>query len=947
MPPSTSPRQTRRLCRPARALKRAGIASACALLLACGQTSDTELVASARQYLAQNDRPAAIIQLKSALQQNANSAEARFLLGQALLDNGDAVAATVELRKAGELNHDPTAVAPALALALLRQGEARRVVESYAATTLPDPAAQASLQTSVALAHAQLDQRGPAEKALALALQADPQHAPALLLQARIAASRQDFDAAMKILDGLTGPMDREVAAADVTPVAEAWAFKGQLQQGAFKDNAAALTAFRQAVKLRNGDLGTHQAIVALLVQDRQLHAARAHVEALKASLPNQPGTRLMEAQMAFLAQDYTGTRAIATPLLQLAPNNPMLLQLAGAAEFHLGALPQAETLLAQAVKLGPGLPLATHMLARIYLRGGQADKALALLQPALSLDPPRTEVLLLAGEAHLQSGDAARAEALFARAARLQPDNARARAAVALTQIGKGDTAAGMAALESLSTDDAGATADLALIATHLRSRNLPKALAAIDTLAKKQPQNPLAPNLRGRLLVAQGDATGARKSFEQALALDGRYFPAVLSLTALDMSEQKPDAARQRLQALADADPTNHRALMALAALAGRTGGSPAEVATLIESAVRAQPGDAAPRLQLIEHHLSSGNAKAALSAAQDANSALPNQRELVQALARAQLASSDWQQALTSFNRLGSLQPKSPLAPLGLAQAHLGLKAYSAAEREFRRALELNPRLLPAQRGLIDLYASEGNFAAALAVARDVQKQQPDSVQGLHLEGDIEQKRRRWDAALAAYRSALQKSRTSASAIKVHSTLVRAERADQAQAFAEQWQKEQPRDAGFRFYLGDLALSRKDWADAEARYREVLRVQADNPLALNNVAWLLVKQGKPGALPLAQKATTLMPGPLPLLDTLALALASERQFDQALSLHRQTLQRAPDSPALRLTLARLLLQSGDKGKARAELEELAKLGDSFAEQAEVSALLQRARS
>jgi cellulose synthase operon protein C len=918
--------------------KLAATTAACFVLLACSQTSDADLLASAKQYLAKNDRPAAIIQLKSALQQNVNSAEARFLLGKALFDGGDFVAASVELRKAADLKYDESAIAPLLAQTLLQQGETRRVLESYGSTTLDDASANASLQTSVARAHAMLDQRAEAEKSLAAALASDAKFVPALLLQARIAASKQDFTGALKILDDITTQSPGE---------AEAWVFKGELQQGALNDKPAALAAYRKAVELRNDYVGAHQAIVALLVGDGQLDAARAHVEALKKTLPDQPGTKLMEAQMAYLAQDYAATREITTPLLQLAPNNPLLLQLAGAAEFRLGAMPKAENLLAQAVKLNPGMPMASQLLSRIYLRGGQPDKALELLKPELASEQPRAEALLLAGEAFLQSGDAPRAEALFARAAQQQPGNARARTAVALTQIGKGETAAGMAALESLSSADEGATADLALIASHLRNRNLPKALAAIDTLAKKQPKNPLAPNLRGRLQVAQGNVAGARKSFEEALALDGSYFPAVVSLTALDMTEKKPDAARQRLEAVVQAEPTNHRALMALAALAARNGGSAAEVTALIERAVRAKPDEVTPRLQLVEHHLASGNPKAALDVAQQANTDLPNQRELVQALGRAQLANSDWQQALTSFNRLGTLQPNSSVPPMGLAQAHLGLKAYDAAEREYKRALGLTPNLLSAQRGLIELYAGEGNYTDALALAREIQKQRPQAVLGLHLEGDLEQQRRKWDAALAAYRSALQKSKSAESAMKVHSTLIRAERAEEAQRFAQQWQKDQPNDAAFRYYLGDLALSRSDWVDAEARYREVLRLQPENALALNNVAWLLVKQGKPGALALAEKATTLMPSQLPLMDTLALALASEKQLDKALAMQRQTLQRAPENPALRLTMARLLLQSGDKAKARSELEDLAKLGKGFAEHADVTELLQRASS
>jgi putative PEP-CTERM system TPR-repeat lipoprotein len=912
-------------------------AAACALLLGCGEKSDVELLASARTYLAQKDNKAAIIQLKTALQQNPQSPETRFLLGKALLDSGDLVAATVELRKAEELKYDPDQVMPALASALLQQGEDRRVVELYADRSLGTPAANADLKTSLATAHARLQKIELAEKALAEALAASPRHIPALLLQARLAASKRDFAAAIATLDGIT---TQDAAQAD------AWLLKGDLQQHGLRDKTAALVSYRQAASARMELMPAHQAVVNLLIEAKDVDGARAHVTALKQALPDLPGTRLLEAQMAYIDKNYLATREITQPLLQLAPNNPLLLQLAGAAELQLGALPQAENLLAQAVKLAPGLSLATQALTRVYLRTGQPEKALELIRPAADTAEPPAEVLLLAGEAYLQNGDPQRAEAMFTRAAKQQPDNARARTALALGRIGKGDASGGLAELEAVSAADPGSTADLALIAAHLRRKDSAKALVAVDALAKKQPQNPLPPNLRGRILVARGDAAGARASFERALAIDPKYFPAVISLAALDMGEKKPAEARKRFEAVVAADPKHHRAMLALATLLPRTGGTPQEVTALLGRAIQASPGEVEPRLRLVEHHLASGNPKAALTAAQEASGAQPNSRELVNALGRAQLANNEFQQAVTSYSRLATLQPNTPLAPLGLAAAQLGLKAYDAAEREFKRALEINPALLPAQRGLIQLYVGDGRYAEALAVARQVQKQLPAQAMGWQLEGDIETQRRSWDAALAAFRTAQQKQVSPDSAIKLHNLLLSAKRADEAERYAAQWQKDQPQDVLFRYYLGDLALAASDWTLAEARYREVLRIRPEHALAMNNVAWLLVKQGKPGALPLAEKATSLMPQQTSLLDTLALALAADKQVDKALTLQRKTLEMAPEDPTLRLTLARLLLQSGDKAKARTELEALAKLGKRFRDQAEVAALLKQAQ-
>jgi Flp pilus assembly protein TadD len=102
--------------------------------------------------------------------------------------------------------------------------------------------------------------------------------------------------------------------------------------------------------------------------------------------------------------------------------------------------------------------------------------------------------------------------------------------------------------------------------------------------------------------------------------------------------------------------------------------------------------------------------------------------------------------------------------------------------------------------------------------------------------------------------------------------------------------------------------------------------------------------VSSGEVPSGPLAEKAVSLAPGRAQLLDTLAMALAANNQLPQALELHRRTLKLAPQDPQLKMTLARLFIQAGSKAEARAELEDLAKLGANFPEQAEVAELLKQ---
>ncbi len=86
-----------------------------ALIAACSGKSEGDSIAAAKQFFEQHDTEAAIIELKSALQKKPNLGEARYLLGVALIEQGDCQAALLELGKAQEQNFDDNLLTPKLA----------------------------------------------------------------------------------------------------------------------------------------------------------------------------------------------------------------------------------------------------------------------------------------------------------------------------------------------------------------------------------------------------------------------------------------------------------------------------------------------------------------------------------------------------------------------------------------------------------------------------------------------------------------------------------------------------------------------------------------------------------------------------------------------------------------------------------------------------------------
>ena len=281
------------------------------LLAGCGEEQPAALLASAKGYLAKKDNRAAVIQLKTALQKQPDFAEARFVLGRTLLEDGDVVSGEVELRKALDLKYSPESVLPLLVRALVQQGKAQRAIQDYGSATVAQTAATAELKTALAMAYAQLGDNAKAQAALDDALRAAPDFSPALLIQARFKGAANDVDGAFTLLD--------RIIAKDPADV-EALQLKGDLLFAVRGDADAALKMERQALAARPDWLPAQASVLEILFARRDLATAKTEIEQMKKVHPNQPQTRYFEARLAFLNHDYKSAVELLQPVIAAAP---------------------------------------------------------------------------------------------------------------------------------------------------------------------------------------------------------------------------------------------------------------------------------------------------------------------------------------------------------------------------------------------------------------------------------------------------------------------------------------------------------------------------------------------------------------------------------------------------------------------------------------------------
>ncbi len=906
-------------------------------LSGCGTKSDAEWIKAAQQLAEQGDPAAAAIELKALLQKKPSSAEARQVLGSTLLAMGDSNGAVVELLKAQELKLSNDKVQPPLARALYAQGKFTQVVEQFRNQTLADPLAASNLKTTVALAQARLGRTAEAKASLQSVLAQRPKYGPALVAVARLTAAEGNHAGA---LEGLNK------ALAAHPKYLDALLLKGEVLATGPRDFEGARAAFQQAVAAVPTSATAHAARIANNIQFGKGALAKSDLAEMQKLLPKSPQTRYFTALMAFGDRDYKRAKELADELEQWAPNDLRVLQLLAALHLQNNELAAAQARLVQASRLSTSAGPARAQQAQVDMKQGQPQKALEVLAPLLQGTAPDPHALTIAAQAHQQMGDKNKAEALFAQALQLQPDNPALKATLALAELAQGHTASGFAKLDEISRQDASNVADLAAISARLQAGVSPALFKDLDRLEQKEPNKPLVHDLRARALLKSSDTAGARRSFEQALKLDPGYFPAAAGLATLDKESGNFKAALDRFAPLLKANPKHLRARMAVVELKMASGADRAESERLLRSVINDLPRELEPRLVLGEKLLAAGRVDDAVSVAQDATSAFPILTRAFDLLGRSQMARRDWVQAAAAFKKMAGLDTTSALPHRRLAELNVKRNDHPEALRNLQRARVLAPSDRSLMADLFSVALKAKQFDVARALAKDLQKDPSNRVLGLLLEGDIEAHQKNWAGAIAWYQRCLQlEPNASKAALKLYDAQLALQKPQEAQATLQTWLQAHPKDIDLRTYQGDKALAKKDYAQAEVHFREVLAIAPQHASSLNNVAWLMARQGKPGASDYAQRAVALAPGLAPFQDSLALALLNDGQVERALEVQSKLVAKMPQAPGFRLTLAKIQLQAGHKREARAELGKLAALGGKFAEQDEVANLLKTA--
>jgi tetratricopeptide (TPR) repeat protein len=630
----------------------------------------------------------------------------------------------------------------------------------------------------------------------------------------------------------------------------------------------------------------------------------------------------------------YKQARTLTDQLLAANPASADGLRLKGAIALLDNHPADAVESFRHALRAAPNSPEAEVGLAEALLRDNQPEEGERTAQDAITRHPQFAAgyELLYAYYSAQKNGD--KLEALLKSWSATNPKSpvpVLRLAAYYYAQKKPGETEKTLNTLLDRRTDFP--QADLLVGDFHAATRDWDKALA--DYQRGESRDRPREATYRERaagMLAVSGHRDEALKALNAILAADAKnIFARALKVQLLD---QAGGAANLKTAAdiatgLAQDSPNNIRVQL-LAGQALLMQGNLDQAAARFTQAAKINPGSTAPELALARVELLRKNYTGVL---QHANAALairqndPNAR-LFRVIGLTGTGSYDI--AKTEGDQLARATKNAAPVEMQLGIIALGQKHYAEAETDFRKLYSENASDIQPLAGLVNTYIAEHLPDRALALAENEAQRTPGSTGKQALLVATAQAAGKPDLALAELQKMAAQNPSSAS-IQIRIADVQQQRGKLPEALQALQRARQlaPGQKGIDALIASVQDHMGKYPDAISSYRKALARAPDDPILLNNLAFLLADNGGDlnDALQMITKALQKAPDSGSrrdsLRDTMAWVEMKRNNTAAALPILHALVGKYPDDATFHYHYAVALLQRGDRAGAREEAQ------------------------
>lgn len=878
-------------------LTAAAVASA---LAGCGQ----DPMSAGAELMKKGDFPAAVIELKNAVQAKPSSPEARLALAEALERTYDEVGAEQHLRKAIANGADPNAILPRVALLMLERKESAKVINEFKDKKLESPEADSDLRAAVAVAYLNQNQPAAAQQQLGLAAKKTD---ATMLANAQLQLAQGKKEQALVAIEDAHGNKgtpwwvlrglgrineaagNREKAFELMSRAYEAAPWH-QSVMGEYGEFLASQGKWDEAIAIRDrlkkqapGFYWTHYIDALVLSQQGKTEASQAAaLKVLRASPDHLPANLLVasaELQKGDVMMANLRLQKIATQHAYSLP----LLQLLTESQIRLGKYAEATDSLRRGLSVAPKDGRLLSLKADAELAQGRTKEATATLEQLTAAFPGNPAYLLRLSELKMRSGNQEAARQLLDQAAAAGKDNPAIRDRVLTSYLALGD---------------------------------IPAVQRLADYALQNKPQDPLSHLVMAAALGAQKNQEGSWQSIQKALDLQPAFQPALRAMGLMAGTPARQDELFARYGKAVAAKDAGEEAFLVYARLL-RDRKKDSEVTATLEKGVTAVPTSVALRQALAQEHFRSGKPEAALSVIQSGASANNASPEASALLGETYERMGDLRLATETFRKLAASYPQRADWRLKLAD----LEAAGGGKKEattILRSLITDRPLDPQPYIVLANLTVTDNLPEALSIARELGSREPHQLTAMLLEGDLLMRSNKMDDALKQYVKAGKAGAQPTAALRTTQLLDRTQRSSAADLELADIMRKFPQDPTVIGFAAQRLRAQGKPDKAIALLQQMADKTPRNPVVLNDLAWAQIEAKHPDALKNAAAAAALAPDNPVILDTLGQAQAAGGNRASAIATLRMASNLAPKAVTPKIHLAEQLIADGDKKSA-----------------------------
>ena len=871
----------------------------------------------AEQYAAKGDISSAMIQLKNALKSDPTHLQSRLALGEIQLRMNDAPSAAKEFGRARDLGAPKSQWMLGYVRAQMLQRDFRAAADAVDIDDSLAPAMQAELLALRGNSLLALEESASAVADFDAALQKQPGNPSAGLGKARVLIGEDNTAGALELLNQVLAVYPRHY---------ESLVTRGNLLRGMQQLDAAGAD-FATAIEVSPNDPRGYVGAAFANVARSDMPAAKQNLADLRRLANGLPAINYLQALVSFQERDLDRATDELQLLLRAAPDNIQAQMFYGVVSYARGEYTIADDYLTRANANMPDNLQVAKLLAATRIKLKQPERAIEVLEKVVTLDSTDAQLLALMGNALLQSGDNNLGAQYIEKAVAIDPDRAMLRTQLAIGKMASGDTSGAISELESaVALGQDVLQADVLLVLGYLNKGEFANSLDASMALEQRMADSPIPYNLTGLAFLAQREFDKANERFRMALEKDPSFVVGNMNLARTALMQQDAQTAEAAYRAALKQDPSHVGAMMGMSALA-RVQGRPGDARQWLEKAHNANPTALQPILALAEDYLRTNEPLKASSVL----SGLDQEQEEIAAVLRlkgmAQLQTGDYPSAVYSLRRLTEKSPESIEAWFQLARAQAAAGNTRGSRESFQKAIALDTafKVPIVWVGLAELDLRERRFQEALELGKRIAANQPDQVYGYDIQASAYRKLGMHSRALAAAQSALGAFRDSNRVNRLASQLTSVGRTNDAIVLLKDWLEESPQDVPSLARLGMLHQSQNQVDDALRNYEKALALTPDDPVLLNNMAWLYLERNRNRAVDLATRAYELAPSRAEIIDTYGWVLLQSGRPRDGLAALQQALVIDPKNAEIALHVAEGLTQVGRGREALPLLEQV----------------------